>query len=103
MKKIQIIEDERFAKYADFDGEIYLLNRTELYPLDERVINIPEVSEGFAPTSMKFNTLLSEIYNKYGDVDYEVITDDKEKFAMDVNFGDKILKVYVTNSFKIVS
>lgn len=102
--KIQIIEDEGFAKYADYDNhEVFLLNRTEMYPLDERVINVPEITEGFAPVNEKFNTLLSEIYNRYGDVEYEVITDDPKKYIAEININGEVQKYYITRNLRIVS
>lgn len=102
--KIQIIEDEGFAKYADYDNhEVFLLNRTEMYPLDERVINVPEITEGFAPVNEKFNTLLSEIYNRHGDVEYEVITDDPKKYIAEININGEVQKYYITRNLRIVS
>lgn len=102
--KIQIIEDESFAKYADYDNyEVFLLNRTELYPLDERVINVPEITEGFAPVNEKFNMLLTEVYMRHGDVDYEVITDNPDRYIAEININGEIQKYYITRNFRIVS
>lgn len=80
---IQIIENENFIQFADFNKDVWLLNRTTTKAIDERVINIPEVTESLLPTATKLPKLLTEILNRYGNLDnYEVLTDDIENFAV---------------------
>ena len=99
MKKIQIVESEELLQYADFDRcEVWLLNRISREELDARVINVPELSESPLPSSMKLPQLLSilwerypnrELTNEQGEIiesvmtfSYEVLTKDKENFAV---------------------
>lgn len=52
MINVQILEDESYIKYADFDNsEVWLLNKTTDDELDSRIINIPEVTESLLPSS----------------------------------------------------
>lgn len=99
MVKVQIIEDESYIKYADFDNsEVWLLNRTNNDELDPRIVNIAEVTESLLPSSIKFPKLLTHIYEKHpveqeldgeGNIikvtipfDYEVVTDNMENYAI---------------------
>ena len=88
--KVQILENESFINNANFENcEVWLLNRTNSEELDERVINISEITESMLPTCIKFPKLFTEISSKYfindiipNDFDYEVITDNRENFAI---------------------
>ena len=99
MVKVQIIEDESYIEYADFDNsEVWLLNRRNNDELDPRIVNIAEVTESLLPSSMKFPQLLTHIYEKHPgittydsegkvidyepDFDYEILTDDMENYAI---------------------
>ena len=99
MTKIQIVENENLLQYADFDNcEVWLLNRTTEEELDERVINVAEITESLLDTASKFPKLLTEIYNAHpveqelddeGNIikvtipfDYEVVTDNMENYAI---------------------
>lgn len=101
MIKVQIVENEDLLTYADFDNcEVWLLNRTNDTPLTDDVINIPEVTESLLNSATKFPRLLTEIYEKHGtDIDYEVITDDAEHFAVHAYTCD-YEKIKVTNLLK---
>lgn len=100
MTKVQIVENENLLQYADFDNcEVWLLNRTNDTPLADDVINIPEVTESLLDSATKFPRLLTEVYEKHGtDIDYEVITDDAEHFAVHAYTCD-YEKIKVTNIF----
>lgn len=105
---IEIIEDESLEEYADFDdNEVWLLNKTDLYPLKnkDKIVIVPEVAESFDPCSNKFNKLLTEVYEKYNgeSVDYVVTTRDPEKYAVHLDINGEDYKTYVTGNFKIVS
>ena len=99
MKKIQIVETEELLQYADFDRcEVRLLNRMSREELDARLINVPELTESPLPSSMKLPQLLSILWERYpnreltdeqGEIiesvmtfSYEVLTKDKENFAV---------------------
>ncbi len=99
MTKVQILENENFIEKADFENcEVWLLNRTNEEELDERIINIQEITESLSPSAIKFPMLLTEINNKYpveevldedGELinvesgfDYEILTDNKENFSI---------------------
>ena len=116
MVQIQVLENETFIRKADFDNcEVWLLNRTNEEELDKRVINIPEITESFEPSSLKFPKLLTEIYNAHpveerfddeGNIidahatfDYEILTDDMENYAIHsyVCDTDKIKVVQLIN------
>lgn len=80
---VQIIENEDFIQFADFNKDVWLLNRTNNEDIDNRVVNIAEITESFLPSSQKLPKLLTEILNRYGNLDnYEVLTDDIENFAV---------------------
>lgn len=116
MTQIQILENEAFIEKADFENcEVWLLNRTTENEIDKRVINIPEISESFEPSSLKFPKILTEIYNMhpvkecfdeegnlidvYTTFDYEILTDDMENYAIHsyVCDTDKIKVVQLIN------
>ena len=88
--KVQILENESFEKYADFENcEVWLLNRTNEEELNENIINISEITESLEPSAVKFPQLFTEISNKYfpegvipNDFEYEIITDSSEKYAV---------------------
>lgn len=99
MTKVQVVENENLLPYADFDNcEVWLLNRTTEEELDERVINVAEITESLLDTASKFPKLLTEIYNAHpaeqelddeGNIikvtipfDYEVVTDNMENYAI---------------------
>ena len=84
MTKVQIVENEDLLQYADFGNcEVWLLNRTNDTQLTDDVINVSEITESLLDSATKFPILLTEIYEKHGtDIDYEVITDDAEHFAI---------------------
>lgn len=80
---VQIIENEDFIQFADFNKDVWLLNRTNNEDIDNRVVNIAEITESFLPSAQKLPKLLTEILNRYGNLDnYEVLTDDIENFAV---------------------
>lgn len=92
---VQIIENESFIKNTDFENnEVWILNRTNTDPLDERIINYKEITESFETSAKKFPALLMQIFQVHNleSLDYELITDDKEKFAV---------KIYVCEESKI--
>ena len=106
MVKVQILEDESYIKYADFDNsEVWLLNRTNNDELDPRIVNIAEVTESLLPSSIKFPQLLTHIYEKHPgittydpegkvidyepDFDYEIISSNKENFTAMIYVCDK--------------
>ena len=62
MKRIQIIEDETLLKNADLENcEVWLLNRVTDTDLDERVVNISELTESPLPCNHKFPQLFTHI------------------------------------------
>jgi hypothetical protein len=79
--KCQIIENENFIKYADFENfKVFLLNKTKNifnYP-PSLIIN--EVSESFEPDCVKFPKMLSYCIEN-GTVDYQVITDKMDNYS----------------------
>ena len=99
MTKVQILENEQFIENADFENcEVWLLTRSTENELDERIINIPEITESLLDSASKFPKLLTAIYEAHpleyefdeeGNIinatmtfDYEVITDNREHFAI---------------------
>lgn len=87
--KVQIIENESFIDKADFSNDVWLLNRTTEEELDERIVNISEITESLEPSYTKLPMLMTEIGNRYFTDDmipegfeYEVITDNRENFAI---------------------
>lgn len=99
MTKVQILENENFIEKADFENcEVWLLNKTTEEEIDERIINIPELTESLEPSALKLPRLLTAIYEKYPTIesfnedgelinvepgfDYEILTDNKENYAI---------------------
>lgn len=98
MTKIQILENESFIQYADFENcEVWLLNRTNEEELDERIVNIAEITESLESSATKFPMLLTEIYKKYptyeevknnvivkaeATFDYEILSDTIENYSI---------------------
>ena len=99
MTKVQILENENFIEKADFENcEVWLLNRTNEEELDERIINIPELTESLEPSALKLPKLFTAIYEKYPTIesfnedgelinvepgfDYEILTDNKENYSI---------------------
>lgn len=99
MTKVQILENENFIEKADFENcEVWLLNRTNEEELDERIINIQELTESLEPSALKLPKLLTAIYEKYPTIesfnedgelinvepgfDYEILTNNKENYAI---------------------
>lgn len=99
MTKVQILENEQFIDNADFENcEVWLLTRLTENELDERIINIPEITESLLDSASKFPKLLTAIYEAHpleyefdeeGNIinatmtfDYEIITDNREHFAI---------------------
>lgn len=95
---IQILENEEFIQFADFSKDVWLLNRKTTKKIDDRVINIPEITESFEPSVRKLPKLMTEIHSKYGDPfpEYEILTDKKSNYE---------IRIYVcdVNSIKIIS
>lgn len=112
MKNIQILENESFIEKADFENyEVWLLNKTTEEEIDERIINVPELTESLEPSALKLPRLLTAIYEKYPTIesfnengelinveagfDYEILTDNKENYAIHTYVCDvDKIKVY---------
>lgn len=88
--KVQIIEDESLLEYAEFDeADVWLLNRTTSSPLDERVVNVDEITQSLEPVVVKFPKLFTEIANKYfdnglipTDFAYQVVTKNPQNYII---------------------
>lgn len=82
---IQILENENFIQFADFSNcEVWLLNRikdSESY-LDVRIVNIPEITESTLPSVEKLPKLLTEVLNKHGKLDYQILTDNPKNYMI---------------------
>lgn len=93
--KVQVIENENFIKYADFENcEVWLLNRTNAPLLDERVINVAEVTESMLPNTHKLPKLMTYIAEAHPEEiltreSYEVITDNKESYMIHAYICDE--------------
>lgn len=80
---VQILENENFIQFADFvNCEVWLLNRTSDCYLDLRIVNIPEITESTLPSVEKLPKLLTEILNKNGNLDYQILTDNPQNFMI---------------------
>lgn len=81
---IQIIENEELQDKADFDNsEVWLLSRDNPdIELDDRLIVVSELVETSLPSSYKLPQLMTEIYNRHDNFTYEVITRNKDNFAV---------------------
>lgn len=105
MTKVQILENENFIEKADFENcEVWLLNKTTEEEIDERIINISELTESLEPSALKLPKLLTAIYEKYPTIesfnengelisaelgfDYEILTDNKENYAINTYVCD---------------
>ena len=84
MKKILIIDDpklltpENVKNYA----EIYTLFTTDCTEFNGiPIIDIPEITESTLNNGEKFKELISEI-NRRHSFEYEVLTNDKEQYAV---------------------
>lgn len=85
--KIQILDNESLIDEADFENcKVWILNRTNENKLDERLINISEITESLQSNVVKFPLLMTEIYKKYcpygiqEDFSYEILTKNKKSF-----------------------
>ena len=80
---IKIIENEKFIDFADLEHEeVWLLNRTNEQWIDDRVVNISEITESPLPIVEKLPKLLTEILKEKGIVDYKIITDDMSNYMI---------------------
>lgn len=81
---VKILENENYRQFINLnsDDEIWLLNRISNCYLDERIVNIPEITESTLPSVEKLPKLLTEIYNKFGTLDYQILTDDPKKYMI---------------------
>lgn len=112
--KYQFIENENFAKNADFENcQVYLMNKTlDNYEYPEKLI-VNEVSQSFEPDTIKFPKMLTyanehylnnysseetktdKIGNEYTETvfsepfEYEIITDDESKYTFTAYVCDK--------------
>ena len=84
MKRILIVDDpklltpENVKNYA----EVYTLFTTDVTEVAGiPVIDIPEITESTLPNGEKFKELISEI-NRRHSFEYEVLTNDKEQYAV---------------------
>lgn len=98
MTRVQILDSEKLVKYADFDNcEVWLLNRDTGKKLDERIINVPEITENTSPSSVKFPQLMTELLNKhpvedvYGDV--EVLCNNEDGTPLLDENGQRVKKL----------
>ena len=82
-KLVQILENENFLPFADFENnEIWLLNRTLTGYLDLRIINIPEITESSISIAEKLPKVLTKILEKHGKLDYQIVTDNPENYKI---------------------
>lgn len=80
---VKIIENENFIDFVDLEHEeIWLLNRTNDKWLDERVVNIPEITQSPLPIVEKLPKLLTEILKTKGKVDYKIITNNINNYMI---------------------
>lgn len=80
---IKIIENENFIDYVDLEHEeVWLLNRTNDKWIDERIVNISEITQSPLPIVEKLPKLLTEILKAKGNVDYKIITDDMSNYMI---------------------
>ena len=84
MKRILIVDDpklltpENVKNYA----EVYTLYDTDTTEFEGiPIIGIPEITNSPLPNSEKFKELISEI-NRRHSFEYEVLTNDKEQYAV---------------------
>lgn len=80
---IKIIENENFIDFVDLEHEeVWLLNRTKNNWLDERVVNVSEITESPLPIVEKLPKLLTEILKAKGKIDYKIITNDMSNYMI---------------------
>lgn len=88
MKKILIIDKLEFLTAENTKGysEIYTLFNTDVTEFNGiPIINIPEITNNTIVNGEKFKELISEINRRYS-FEYEVPTNDKEQYAVKINF-----------------
>lgn len=84
MKKILIIDKPDFLTDENTNGyaEIYTLFTTDVTEFNGiPIIDIPEITNSTIVNGEKFKELISEI-NRRHSFEYEVLTDDKEQYAV---------------------
>ena len=84
MEKILIIDNENLLTKENVNGyaTIYTLYPTDITEFEDiPVICIPEITESTLVNSEKFKELISEI-NRRHSFEYEVLTNDKEQYAV---------------------
>lgn len=84
MKKILIIDNAELLTPENTEGyaEIYTLFTTDITEFEGiPVIDIPEITESTLNNGEKFKYLISEI-NRRHSFEYEVLTNDKEQYAV---------------------
>lgn len=84
MKKILIIDNEKLLTKENVNGyaEVYTLYQTDITEFEGiPVICIPEITESTLNNGEKFKELISEI-NRRHSFEYEVLTNDKEQYAV---------------------
>ena len=84
MKKILIIDDPKLLtpENVKMYSEVYPLFSTSITEFEDvPVIDIPEITESTLVNSEKFKELISEI-NRRHSFEYEVLTNDKEQYAV---------------------
>ena len=84
MKKILIIDDPKLLTPENAKGyaEVYTLYPTDITEFNGiPIIDIPEITESTLNNGEKFKELISEI-NRRHSFEYEVLTSDKEQYAV---------------------
>ena len=84
MKKILIIDNEKLLTKENVAGyaEVYTLYDTDITEFEGiSVICIPEITNSTLNNGEKFKELISEI-NRRHSFEYEVLTNDKEQYAV---------------------
>lgn len=84
MKKILIIDNTELLTLENTQGyaEIYPLFTTDVTELNGiPIIDIPEITNSTLVNGEKFKELISEI-NRRHSFEYEVLTNDKEQYAV---------------------
>ena len=84
MKRILIVDNPELLTKENVSGyaEVYTLYPTDTKEVDGiPVICIPEITESTLPNGEKFKELISEI-NRRHSFEYEVLTNDKEQYAV---------------------
>ena len=84
MKRILIVDKPELLTKENISGyaEVYTLFTTDVTEVEGiPVIDIPEITESTLNNGEKFKELISEI-NRRHSFEYEVLTDDKEQYAV---------------------